>query len=189
MFSIKYTIFLFVIATWLALLEVQIEGKNSWASALPCWRPDSNWIVSRIYSKTMGGLPLTGYHTVMFSFVFVILHIPFFSETSWTLANEMKVCSAYFLLSPNWDFLYFVWNPYFFLIKNDPNAIANHKTWVLGLFPADYTAAIAISLAFIIIAAVLMKNSAVILQWLRTVGILGILTLITSIVQILRGRA
>lgn len=189
MFSIEYAVYLFILATWLALLEVQIEGKDSWAVKLPCWRPNPDWIVSRIYSKIMGGLPLTGYHAVMFSFVFVILHFPLFTGTSWKLSEEMKICSAYFLLSPTWDFLYFVWNPYFFLIKDNPNAIVRHKTWILKLFPADYTAAIAISLAFIVVAALLLKNSAVVLQWLRTVGVLAILTSITSIVQILRGQA
>lgn len=189
MFSIKFAVFLFMLATWLALLEVQIEGKNSWAAALPCWRANPNSIVAKIYSKIMGGLPLTGYHAVMFSFVFVILHFPFFTNTSWKISEEMKVCSAYFLLSASWDFLYFVWNPYFFLIKDDPNAIANHKTWILGLFPADYTGAVLISLLFIVIAAILVKESTVILQWLRTIGILGILILVSSIFHILRGQS
>jgi hypothetical protein len=186
MLSIKYAVYLFVLATWLALLEVQIEGKNSWASALPCWRPKNpKWIVARVYSKIMGGLPLTGYHAVMFSFVFVILHFPFFSDTSWKLSEEMKVCSVYFLLAPSWDFLYFVWNPYFFLVKDDPNAIENHKTWLLGLFPADYTGSIVISLAFIGIVALLLKGPAVIGQWLITVGILGFLVLGSALVQVL----
>lgn len=189
MFSIKFAIFLFVIATWLALLEVQIEGKNSWAAELPCWRADPDWIVAKIYSKIMGGLPLTGYHAVMFSFVLIILHLPFFVSTSWKISEEMKVWSAYFLLCACWDFLYFVWNPYFFLIKDDPNSIANHKTWILGLLPVDYTGAVVISLVFVVIAATLTKNSVVIFQWLRTIGILGIFILISSIFQILRGRA
>jgi hypothetical protein len=186
MFSVKYAVFLFVLATWLALLEVQIEGKNAWASALPCWRPKNNkWIVARIYSKIMGGLPLTGYHAAMFSFVFVVLHFPFFSDTSWKISEEMKVCSAYFLLAPSWDFLYFVWNPYFFLIKKDPNAIKNHKTWIFfDSLPKDYTEAVLISLLFAIIATLIGWSPVVIFQWLRTIEILLFFIFLSAIFKI-----
>jgi hypothetical protein len=189
MFSIKFAIFLCIVATWLALLEVQIEGKNSWASALPCWRANPKSLVAKVYSKIMGGLPLTGYHAVMFSFVLIILHLHFFAGVQWKISEEMKVFSAYFLLCPTWDFLYFVYNPFFFLIKQDPNAIANHKTWILGIFPADYTAAILVSLFFVVMAAILTREIFQIIQWLKTVGTLGLFVFLNAVFQIWRGRA
>lgn len=188
MFSIGYAIYLFVIATWLALLEVQIEGEHGWAAKLPCWRPNPERLVARMYQKTMGGLPLTGYHAVMFSFVFILLHFPFFTSTSWTIAGEMKVCSVYFLLAVNWDFLWFVWNPHYFLRGNTPNSIRNHKTWIFKIFPADYSKGIAVSLFFAISAAAFLKDLTITFQWLRTLGILGVLTLGTCVVQLWRGR-
>ena len=186
--SIGYAIYLFVIATWLALLEVQIEGEHGWAAKLPCWRPSPERLVARIYQKMMGGLPLTGYHAVMFSFVFILLHLSFFTSTSWTIAREMKVCSAYFLLAANWDFLWFVWNPYYTLRGNNPNSIRQHKKWILKIFPADYSKAIAVSLTFALAAAVLSNETTVALQWLRTLLVLVGLTSASCIIQLWRGQ-
>jgi len=36
---ITTNIYIFVMATVLALLEIQIEGANGWARNLPTWRP------------------------------------------------------------------------------------------------------------------------------------------------------
>lgn len=190
MFSIEYAVYLFVIATWLAWLEVQIEGKDSWAAKLPCWRPNPKWIVARIYSWFMGGLPLTGYHAVMFSFVLIILHLPFTAGIKWSIVNQLKVFSVFFILAANWDFLYFVWNPYFTLRGSGSNSITRHKNWLLKIFPKDYSKAIGISFSFVVIAGFLEEGSIaiVITSWIRTLLILGVLTLLSCITQVLRGR-
>jgi hypothetical protein len=38
-------------------LEIQIEGANGWASALPTWRIETKWLL-----WLTSGKPLTGYH-------------------------------------------------------------------------------------------------------------------------------
>ncbi|MBI4036842.1 hypothetical protein HY385_00245, partial [Candidatus Daviesbacteria bacterium] len=69
-------IYLFLMATVLAILEIQIEGKHGWAKNLPTWRPKSQSFFVKLYSKMMSGKEMTGYHLSMFSFVVLIFHLP-----------------------------------------------------------------------------------------------------------------
>jgi hypothetical protein len=77
-FSISEVVGLFFLATVLALLEVQVEGKFGWAEKLPCWRPKNpEAFAPRTYSRIMGDRPLTGYHIVFFSLIkFKLGYIP-----------------------------------------------------------------------------------------------------------------
>lgn len=190
MFSVKYAVFLFIIANWIALLEVQIEGRNAWASALPCWRANTDSWYSKVYSKIIGGgLPLTGYHALMFSLVFLFLHIPFFVNMPWKIEDELKICSAYFLLCITWDFLYFVWNPYFIVTGNYPNSISNHKTMLLGIFPGDYTVGLMVSFAFTAVACIISSSPRAIENWLNSVYVIAGFSGLTFMIQYLRGKA
>jgi len=71
-------IYLFLLALVLAVLEIQIEGKYGWAHKLPTWRPKKKNIFLKVYKKIMSDREPTGYHMLMFSFVFMILHMPYF---------------------------------------------------------------------------------------------------------------
>lgn len=55
-------IYLFITATVLAILEIQIEGKHGWAKNLPAWRPKGRNPAVRFYSRMMSGKEMTGYH-------------------------------------------------------------------------------------------------------------------------------
>jgi len=154
MFTIGYAVYLFGIATALALLEIQIEGKNGWAKNLPCWRPkDKDSFAVRAYMFFMSGRELTGYHIVMFFFVFLILHFPFFAGVGWTGKKELWVVSNYFLLSVTWDFLWHVWNPHYGVKKFNPKTISHDYKW-LGPIPQDYINGIVVSLAFALVAGI-----------------------------------
>ena len=67
----SHGIFLFLVATLLALLEVQIEGTNGWAAALPTWRADG-----ALVKAITGGRPITGYHVYLWLLLLALLHTP-----------------------------------------------------------------------------------------------------------------
>ncbi len=129
--SLVFSIYLFVIAIILAYFEVQIEGPNGWASALPTWKtvdPDLTWI--------FGGRPVTGYHVSLNLLLLSFLHWPcLFSK--WSLVSEARTLSSFALLATIWDFLWFVINPNFGLSKYNGDNIWWFKHWFLGI-PVDY---------------------------------------------------
>ena len=137
-------IYLFVMAVVLAILEIQIEGEHGWAKKLPTWRPHPDHPVARIYAKIMSGKELTGYHAAMFTFVFLIFHLPYVFGLTFTIDHWLKTLSLFFIFVALWDFLWFVLNPYYPLknfAKNNPN----HKEFFLGM-PTDYYYSVAFSL-------------------------------------------
>lgn len=152
-------IYLFVLALVLAALEIQIEGKYGWAHKLPTWRPNENRMFTKIYKKIMGGREATGYHMLMFGFVFLILHMPYFFSLSWTWGNYLKTLSIFFIFIVLWDFLWFVMNPYHPLKKFNKDHIWWHKKWLLGA-PLDYYLSVLIS--FLIL---LPLNDKLVLNW------------------------
>lgn len=139
--------YLFFLALVFALLEIQIEGENGWAKNLPTWRPQPNSWYEKIFKKIMGGKELTGYHLVMFSLVFFVLHLPFSRGVSWSWIAEWETISLYFLFAALWDYLWFVFNPFYSLNKFNREHIWWHKMW-LGKMPVDYYWAIFISFIF-----------------------------------------
>jgi hypothetical protein len=153
-FSISEVVGLFFLATVLALLEVQVEGKFGWAEKLPCWRPKNpEAFAPRTYSRIMGDRPLTGYHIVFFSLAFLILHYPFLKESYWSVTEEMVVISEYCLVMTAEDFLWFVWNPAYGLIKFKPGYIPWHRKWI-GFMPTDYLVLLFFSFLFASFAGV-----------------------------------
>lgn len=114
--EIQLFCFLFIYSTVLAKLEIQIEGKNGWASALPCWK-----------IKSRGWL-LTGYHLWMNLFIILVLHFPlFFIQWNWRLE-----CLVFGFLLASWeleDFLWFVLNPHYGLRGFKPEKIPWHQIW------------------------------------------------------------
>jgi hypothetical protein len=122
---------LFLICFLLANLEIQIEGPNGWASALPTWRilnPHVTWI--------FGGRPVTGYHVFLNLLLLAFFHFPLlFGPFSWD--KERRILSGLTLIAVIWDFLWFVMNPHFGLSRYSPENVWWFKAWKFG-FPVDY---------------------------------------------------
>ncbi|MFA6307874.1 MAG: hypothetical protein WCS88_01630 [Patescibacteria group bacterium] len=130
-------IYLFILATVLAILEIQIEGKNGWAMDLPTWRPKKINLFIKIYKKLMSDREVTGYHITMFIFVLLILHLPYAFGQDLNLINWLMTISLFFIFIILWDFLWFVLNPYHSLKKFNKEHIWWHKKWWIGA-PLDY---------------------------------------------------
>lgn len=172
-------IYIFVLATALALLEIQIEGPNGWARNLPTWRPSRDKWYSRVYEKIMSGKELTGYHSAMFSFVFLVFLFPYFLGTTLNLENFLKTLSFFFIFIALWDFLWFVFNP-FYPIKNFKRDNVNHKAWFLNM-PVDYWATLAVSLAVVLVGQYLLNIAGLIAWWSENT----LLFIVETIVSIL----
>lgn len=175
---ITQTIYLFFMALALAIIEVQIEGKSGWASQLPTWRPKIGSKFDKIFSKIMSGKPTTGYHLAVFTFVFLIMHYPFFAGAKWCWISELQTLSLFLLFSAVWDFLWIVVNPHFGIKKMDVQHIWWHKKRI-GIVPLDYFFALIGS--FILYLPLIKKNMIFLSDWMMTVIIFGILIFITVI--------
>lgn len=141
-------VYLFVLAVVLAILEIQIEGAHGWAQNLPTWRP-TNIKFRKIYQKIMSGKEPTGYHLIMFTFVLLILHLPYVFGLELTLFNWLKTISFFFMFIVLWDFLWFVLNPHYPLKHFTKEHIWWHKKW-WGWLPTDYYFGIIISFLVLI---------------------------------------
>ncbi|MBT4277265.1 hypothetical protein HOD96_00750 [Candidatus Falkowbacteria bacterium] len=172
-------IYIFVMALVLAILEVQIEGGKGWAVNLPTWRPKEHKWYSQFYKKVMSGKEMTGYHLSMFSFVFLIFHLPFFSGASWSFAEELKVWAIFFLFVVVWDYLWFVVNPFFTIKDFKGDHIFWHGKWI-GNWPSDYWFSCFISLLLAIIVNFFFCPEYII-EWFIMFGVFIALTFITKI--------
>jgi hypothetical protein len=138
----------------LAYLEVQIEGPNGWASALPTWRsfdPRLTWLA--------GGRPLTGYHVALNGLLLLALHWPAMFER-WTLVDESRVLASFAVMAFVWDFLWFVLNPSFGLQRYDAAHVWWFRHWLFGV-PADYWVGASASVALRLLPALLGREALV----------------------------
>lgn len=140
--------YIFLMATVLAVLEIQIEGEAGWAKNLPTWRPKEGWFV-KIYSKLASGRELTGYHLTMFVFVALILHLPYAFGLPITVNHELRTISYYFIFLILWDFLWFVLNPSYPLSRFKKEHILWHPNWFL-FAPVDYFILLVVSFLIIV---------------------------------------
>jgi hypothetical protein len=107
----------------LALWEIQIEGKDGWAAALPCWRLNNTGL-----SKFTGGRPVTGYHLYMTIFLIGMMHLPlFFAAWSWRL--ECLLLGFYIGMVMIEDFFWFLFNPHYGIRNFRRGKIWWHKRW------------------------------------------------------------
>lgn len=162
-------IYIFILAVVLALLEIQIEGPAGWAKNLPTWRPHRHKWYAKLYEKAMAGKELTGYHTVMFLFVLMIFHLPYFLGTQFSLGNEFKILPLYFIFLALWDYLWFVLNP-FYPIKDFVRANVNHKQFFLGM-PTDYWWIVGFSLLTVLVGQYILGYSDLLFWWLINMGL------------------
>lgn len=174
-------VYIFVMAIVLAILEIQIEGQHGWAKNLPTWRPKtSNWY-TKLYSKIMSGKEITGYHLSMFSFVFLILFLPFIFGLPLTLTNVLMIIIFFFLFSALWDLLWFVLNPYYPLKKFKKEYLSfHHKQWFLGV-PTDYWGSLIITFLLSALGQFVFKISDFVSWWGINVALFGIQTFLIII--------
>lgn len=147
--------FWFLVAFLLAALEVEIEGPNGWASALPTARIE-NRLVLFLVRPFFGGRPVTLYHAYLFSLLFVFSHAAFIQGLDITWRYECRILSSFFLLAVTWDYLWFVLNPAFGPDKFAREHVAwhAHRRWLFKIFPIDYVIGFALSMAFWVLGCV-----------------------------------
>ncbi|MER2526767.1 MAG: hypothetical protein ABTR07_02445 [Candidatus Competibacter denitrificans] len=122
-----------VLASFFAMVEIQIEGGQGWAAGLPTWRIEQHWLLDLFW----GGRPMTGYHAWVFSFMFLAFHLPLamLGRFSWRLeARCLGGVMVFWVLE---DGFWFVLNPAYGLAGLTPERVAWHKHWWLG-WPSDY---------------------------------------------------
>jgi len=122
-----------VLGLFFAMTEIQIEGANGWACALPTWRVEKHWLLDIFW----GGRPMTGYHAWVFSFMFLVFHLPHAVSGRFSRLTELRCLGSLMLFWIIEDFLWFILNPCYGLAKFAPQFIPWHKKWLLGM-PTDY---------------------------------------------------
>lgn len=137
--AIITALFWFSLCVIMAGLEIESEGKHGWAEKMPTWYRKTGR-TARVFGRLMGGKPLTGYHSYMFFLPLAFVHIPFVTGLPWSLADECRVLSMYFIVSVLWDFIWFVLNPHYGMRNFTKEKVWWHakSPWIFGLFPADY---------------------------------------------------
>jgi len=156
-------IYLFVLAVVLAILEIQIEGPHGWAKNLPTWRPNTKNKFIGFYVKLMSGREPTGYHMTIFTFVLLILHMPYVFGEVFNIENWLMTISTFFMFIVLWDFLWFVMNPYHPLKNFSKEHIWWHKKW-WGRAPSDYYMSVILSLV-VVLPIAWHHNSWLIVDW------------------------
>ena len=170
-------LYLFILAVVLAVLEIQIEGQHGWAAKLPTWRPDDQRWYVRAYSKIMSGKVFTGYHLSMFSFIFLIFHLPYVFGVLLTWSSWLQTLSLFFFFVVLWDFLWFVLNPHYPLSSFRREHIKWHQHW-LGVAPVDYYGGLVISLLCQWPLVISQQSLAPFGWWLAHLGLFGLETFI-----------
>ena len=72
-----------VVSSIFALLEIQIEGENGWASKLPTWK------LKNPFQKIINWPYITGYHIYLNLLFITVLQLPFFTGLAFNLRNEI----------------------------------------------------------------------------------------------------
>lgn len=118
----------------LALLEIEIEGDQGWASGLPTWRIENRWT-----RRVLGARAVTGYHVYFHLLLLLLAHLPFtlgLATFSW--AAELRIASFIIFLWLVEDFLWFVFHPAWGLRSFRRDRIPWHApNWWLFM-PRDY---------------------------------------------------
>jgi hypothetical protein len=138
-----FFIFILIAAFFLAMLEIQIEGKFGWAKNLPTWRKT----ISLGFTK----FEVTGYHIYLFAFVFFLMHFRFVFQP-FTLKDELFTMSAYVFMVIFEDFFWFMFNPNYGLKKYNKENVYWFKNWFLG-FPSFYFQVLPIAIILFVVAS------------------------------------
>jgi hypothetical protein len=180
----KKVFLLLVIASALAVFEIQIEGSAGWAKNLPCWRATPGSWQQIIYGLVMNGKPCDGFHLAEIFLLLTMFHLPYVYGAKWGKVAEFETLANFFTMSICWDFLWFILNPAFGWSKFDAVHIWWHMRWI-GPFPTDYYGGIA-TVAFIaVVAGLLAKDRKavrkIILENSALVGLTAILAVLVTL--------
>jgi hypothetical protein len=126
-------VWVLLLGMFFAKTEIQIEGANGWAAALPTWRIEKHLLLDIFW----GGRAMTGYHAWVFSFMFLTFHLPHAILGRFSWRTEARCIGALMFFWIAEDFLWFILNPAFGLARFSPLFISWHKRWLLGV-PTDY---------------------------------------------------
>ena len=117
-----------------ARVEIEIEGPDGWAAALPTWRIKNRW--TKIF---YGDRPLTGYHLWLQIFVFAMAHMPLALDIwHWSWAVELKIIGFIIVFFIVEDFLWFVVNPAYGIRRFKAEHIWWHAPTWWWCMPRDY---------------------------------------------------
>lgn len=174
-------LYVFALATAVAVLEIQIEGKNGWAEKLPAWRPAHRSRLRRLYALFSNKKELDGYHVSLFFVLILTFHMPFLFGAPISLDLWLKNLSLFFLFMVIWDYLWFVWNPWFTVRKFHPKKIDWHKKWFLFM-PLDYWEGILISAAVLLFGSSLIGG--MLYWWLAHIFLLAAWTVISVLISL-----
>ncbi len=138
-----FAVGLFAASLAWALMEVQIEGRSGWASALPTWRFENKWT-----RRILGSRQITGYHVYIQFVVAVFAHLTYFVvplRPTWSL--ELRIIAFIMLFWNVEDFLWFVVNPAFGVRRFRKEDIWWHAGSWWWFMPRDYWIFIPIGVA------------------------------------------
>ncbi len=134
----QFLLTFFVFTIWLAFcfahVEVQIEGKEGWATKLPTWRLAKTHWVSRLF---FGGREATGYHVWIQLFMLSIFHLPLLF-TSFTWSHEFSILAMFIFFWIFEDFLWFVINPAYGIRSFKKGSVPWHHDCWWGFAPREY---------------------------------------------------
>jgi hypothetical protein len=135
--SIGLILFAIIVSAIFALLEIQIEGENGWASKLPTWR------LKNPLKKFVNWPYLTGYHFYLHLLFIFILQLPFLLGFPFNLKNEILVIEILLLIMFTEDFLWFAFNPKWGVKRFFTEEVPWHSKKILFL-PRNYWISFAI---------------------------------------------
>lgn len=172
LFAIKI-LYIYVIGLVLAVVEIQIEGRDGWAANLPAWKPTPG---SRTHTivHTLTKKDLTGYHISLFALLLLFFHLPFIWTGTWSLMAEFEALAFFFLFAVVWDYLWFVLNPHYSVADFNPKTVWWHRLWIFG-WPADYFIGVMIASIFFI-PNILSSGTQGWIELALFLGINGVLT-------------
>ena len=136
-----------LLAVLFAQVEIQIEGPQGWAAALPTWRLTAFPSLQILF----GGREITGYHVFVFAFMFAVFHLPVVFSGCFSLQIEARILGSLMLFWIMEDALWFVMNPAYGLARLTPQAAPWHPHWACGV-PVDYFTFPVIGAALIVIS-------------------------------------
>lgn len=166
----------------MALIEIQIEGKDGWAAKLPTWRPHPESKSAKFYAKIMSNKELTGYHLFLNIFLLLFMHWPFIWNWSWNIYQELEIMSLFMLFVVVWDYLWFILNPHFSMHDFGPTKVWWHKKWT-GRIPTDYFFGIGVAIVLFIPEMINVNLEMGIYKVLILLGVNAILTYLVSVLD------
>ena len=172
------SLFWFIFALLFALVEVENEGKYGWAQKAQTWYRATSHL-PKITTIFIGSKPMTGYHLFLFPLVLLLTHIPFFAGLSWSPDRELMTLTVFFSWTSLWDYLWFIFNP-FYKIQAFKKAWWYGKSYcVLGIIPIEDFNQWVISVFLALAAALLTKDASLLANHLRFLGYLTLFTILS----------